>query len=172
MTLSLDLLQSSKPGQPRQTYCFSRTVCGCALCQAPCRHIPGSLDVTDLLKLCPSGQDIFKWAEEHLRAIVDKGYPTLVPARGLSGACHWLFEGRCAVHAAAPYSCAFFDAHMTEPEILARSQATIAARRQDQANRGLYYRVWTHLCGKNLLAPSGNRAALAADIERLRTQMS
>jgi hypothetical protein len=172
MKIALDLLHPANPGQPREAHGYSRTVCACAACQAPCRHIPGSLDVGDLLRLCPSNHELFTWAEEHLRAIVDKGYPTLVPARGRDGACHWLFEGQCAVHPYAPYSCAFFDSHMTEPEISERSRATIAARRQDEADRGLYYLIWRHLCSKNLLAPSGNRAALAANIERLRSRIS
>ena len=90
----------------REAFGFARTICDCAFCQAPCRHIPGSLDVADLPSLCPPGQDVFTWAEEHLRAIVDKGFPTLVPARTANGHCHWLFQGRCAVHASASYSCA------------------------------------------------------------------
>ena len=98
----------------REEYGFRRTVCGCECCRAPCRHVPGSLDVTDLVRLCPPPLDLFVWAEQHLRAVVDKPYPTLVPARGPGGHCHWLFEGQCVVHENAPYSCAFFDTHMTD----------------------------------------------------------
>ncbi len=156
----------------RQSHGFRRTVCGCMLCQAPCRHVPGSLDVSDLTEMCPVGQDLFTWAEEHLRAVVDKGYPTLVPARGLNGACHWLFEGQCAVHATAPYSCAFFDAHMTEEEIERRSRATVEARKQDAAANGIYFQVWTWLARKKLIVPSGDRAALAAEMGHLRARIS
>jgi hypothetical protein len=113
---------------------------------------------------------VFRWAEEHLRAIVDKGYPTLVPARGMNGHCHWLFAGRCAVHPVAPYSCAFFDAHMAEAEIDRRSAATIQARREDAAANGLYFRVWLHLCGKNLIGPLGDRVGLAEEVRSLRSR--
>src|ERR1700682_4838839 len=82
----------------RQEYGFHRTVCGCAFCRTPCRHLPGSLDVTDLLRLCPAGEDVMAWAQEHLRALTEKPYPTLVPARHPHGPCHWLFDGQCVVH--------------------------------------------------------------------------
>jgi hypothetical protein len=156
---------------PRQQHGFSRTVCGCALCAAPCRHIPGSLDVSDLERLCPKERDVFGWAEEHLRAVTDKPFPTLIPARQANGHCHWLYEGRCAVHDAAPYSCAFFDAHMIDDEIERRSTATIRARWEDAANNGVYYQVWLHLCRKGLIAPSGDRTALVAGVWALRVAL-
>jgi hypothetical protein len=169
--MSLQSLANNVDSPLRQVHGFRRTVCGCLLCQAPCRHVPGSLDLADLTGLCPPGQDLFTWAEEHLRAVVDKGYPTLVPARGIDGACHWLFEGRCAVHAAAPYSCAFFDAHMSEEEIERRSWATIVARKHDAAANGIYFQTWTRLVQKGLIAPSGNRTALEAEVGRLRAYL-
>jgi hypothetical protein len=152
----------------REQLGFRRTACGCEFCKAPCRHVPGSLDVSDLDRLCPPGQDLFAWAEEHLRAVTDKPFPTLVPARGADGHCHWFFEGRCAVHENAPYSCAFFDAHMTEAEAQRRSAATVRARQQDAARGGLYYRVWLHLCRRGLTSRSGDRAALAEEVRELR----
>lgn len=151
----------------REQFGFRRTVCGCEFCRAPCRHIPGSLDVADLPRLCPPGQDVFAWAEQHLRALTDKPFPTLVPARQANGHCHWLVAGQCAVHAHAPYSCAFFDSHQSEAEVQRRSAATIEARRQDAAQNGLYYRVWRHLCEKGLIGPSGDRAGLATELRRL-----
>ena len=87
----------------REAYGFGRTTCGCPLCQAPCRHLPGALDPADLSRLCPPGHDLLPWAEQHLRAMVDKPYPTLVPARRESGYCHWYVGGACAVHPAAPF---------------------------------------------------------------------
>src|SRR5438128_2537880 len=95
----------------REQFGFQRTRCGCVFCQAPCKHIPGSLDVSDLWRLCPKGQDVFTWAEEHLRVLPDKAFPTLVPVRQVNGHCHWFVQGKCAVHENAPYSCAFFDSH-------------------------------------------------------------
>jgi hypothetical protein len=152
----------------RETYGFPRTVCGCEFCRAPCRHMPGSLDVTDLTRLCPPDQDFFAWAEQHLRALTDKPYPTLVPARQENGACHWLFGGLCAVHENAPFSCAFFDMHMTDLEVTRRTAATIQARQDDAARNGLYYRVWLHLCRKELIGIPGNRAALAEELHEMR----
>jgi hypothetical protein len=155
----------------REQFGFQRTTCGCELCKAPCRHIPGSLDVSDLDCLCPAGRDLFAWAEEHLRALTDKAFPTLVPVRQANGHCHWFFEGRCAVHENAPYSCAFFDAHMSEAEAERRSAATIRARREDAAREGVYYRVWLHLCRKGLTCPSGNRTALAEEVREIRGRL-
>jgi hypothetical protein len=152
----------------REGYGFKRTACGCPFCVAPCHHIPGSLDVSDLARLCPDDQDIFSWAETHLRAVIEKSYPTLVPARQGNGHCHWLVDGRCAVHAAAPYSCAFFDAHQTPEEINQRSAATIKVRREDAANNGQYYRVWLHLQNKGLIANPGDLDGLAAEVNGIR----
>jgi hypothetical protein len=166
----MNLLQA--PSVTREQFGFRRTNCTCVFCQAPCRHIPGSLDVSDLSRLCPPGQDVFRWAEEHLRALAGRPVPTLVPARRADGSCHWLFQGQCTVHENAPYSCAFFDAHMTEAEIHQRSAATIQAREEDAAGKGLYYRVWLHLCQKGLTAPFGDKAALSAEASEIRRRLS
>jgi hypothetical protein len=151
----------------REQFGFQRTVCDCAFCTAPCRHMPGSLDVSDLPRLCPPDQDVFAWAEQHLRALTDKPFPTLVPARQASGHCHWLFDGKCAVHENAPYSCAFFDAHLSATEVERRSAVTIQARLEDETQNGLYYRVWLHLCRTGRVGRSGDRAALADEVRRL-----
>ncbi|MBL8797271.1 MAG: hypothetical protein JNM56_25435 [Planctomycetia bacterium] len=129
--------------------------------------MPGTLDVADLDRLCPSGLDLFPWAEEHLRALTDKSVPTLVPVRQANGSCHWLFNGQCAVHEHAPFGCAYFDMHMTDEEAERRAQATIEARRDDAARDGSYFRLWQHLCRKGLTAPSGDRPGLARDLQAL-----
>jgi hypothetical protein len=151
----------------REQYGFRRTACGCAFCQAPCRHVPGSLDPADLPRLCPRGQDVFAWAEQHLRALPDKPFPTLVPVRQPNGHCHWYYSGRCAVHENAPYSCAFFDTHLTDHDVQRRSAATIQARRKDRAAKGLYYRVWLHLCREGLTAGPGDRSALVTEWKKM-----
>ena len=152
----------------REAFGFRRTVCGCEFCAAYCRHLPGALDPADLPRLCPPGQDVFAWAERHLRALEDKPYPTLVPARRPDGPCHWYFEGRCAVHADAPYGCAFFDSHMSADEVSRRVAATVEAIRQDVGANGLYYRVWLHLRGQGLTGRPGDRAGLARVVQRIR----
>ena len=169
--MSIELPGNKNQPPPREQFGFRRTECGCAFCRAPCRHLPGSLDVSDLARLCPPGQDVFAWAEEHLRALTDKPFPTLVPARQANGHCHWLMDGRCAVHANSPYGCAFFDTHQTNEEAKRRSDATIQARHEDAARNGLYYQVWQHLCKKGLTSPSGDRAGLAQDMEKIQRNM-
>lgn len=156
---------------PREQYGFRRTECSCPFCQAPCRHIPGSLDVSDLERLCPPGQDLLTWAEQHLRALPEKPYLTLVPARQANGHCHWFFDGKCAVHDAAPYGCSFYDMHMSSEESERRTAPTVQARREDEAAQGVYYRVWRHLCQKGLIGPPGDREGLKADFARLSRQM-
>lgn len=155
----------------REAHGFRRTECGCAFCSVYCRHMPGTLDPADLTPLCRDERDVFVWAEQHLRALVDQPYPTLVPARNHRGHCHWYFDGKCAVHENAPYSCAFFDAHQSEVEVARRAAATIQACKEDAAANGLYYRVWRHLCGKGLIARRGDRQALLAEMQEIRRRV-
>lgn len=154
----------------REEFGFRRTACDCEFCTVYCRHVPGSLATTDLPRLCPPGQDVFAWAEQHLRAVTSKPYPTLVPARQANGHCHWHFDGLCAVHEQAPYSCAFFDSHMGEEEAERRSHASIRARQDDAAAHGLYFQVWQHLIRKGLTSPGGDWPALREEMARLRRQ--
>ncbi len=151
----------------RDVFGFQRTRCGCDFCKAYCRHMPGALDPSDLARLCPAGQDVFAWAEHHLRALIHHSYPSLVPARNEQGHCHWHFDGKCAVHENAPYSCAFFDSHMSDEEVDRRAAATIQACRDDAAANGLYYRVWLHLRRKGLIGKPGDRDALIAEVRRM-----
>jgi hypothetical protein len=152
----------------REEHGFRRTCCGCAFCAAPCRHVPGALDPADLVRLCPEGADLFAWAEEHLRALTSHPYPTLVPTRRADGACHWYYEGRCAVHEHAPYGCAFFDSHMPRAEVEARYAATVRAREEDAAAGGLYFQVWSYLCRRGLVGRPADRAGLGEEVRRLR----
>jgi hypothetical protein len=154
--------------QVREEFGFRRTRCDCPYCQAPCRHLPGSLCPSDLVRRCPAGRDVFAWAEQHLRALVGRPFPTLVPARQANGHCHWLYEGRCTVHEAAPFGCAFFDSHMTAAEVESREAATIRARLEDAAAGGLYSRVWLHLRGQGLIARPGDRGAVRDDMLAVR----
>jgi hypothetical protein len=152
----------------REEFGLQRTECGCACCAAPCRHVPGGLVPSDLAGLCPPGQDVFAWAEQHLRALTAGPHPALVPARGVTGGCHWFFEGRCAVHGHAPFGCAFFDSHQPPEEVRRRQEAMARARAEDAAADGLYTRVWRHLRAKGLVAPPGDWAAVLAEVDRIR----
>jgi hypothetical protein len=157
--------------QVREVHGFQRTVCGCEFCRAPCRHVPGGLDPADLERLCPKDPDVFAWAEEHLRARTGRPYPLLVPARHAEGHCHWLFDGKCAVHDNAPFGCAFFDMHMTPEEVERRRAATNQARHQEVAANGLYYRVWLHLRRRELVAQPPDHDALAQELLELRRRV-
>jgi len=159
--------QAASSAPVREQHGFQRTKCGCAFCAAPCRYLPGSLDIADLERLCPPERDLLSWAEEHLRALTDKPCPTLVPARRADGACHWFYDGRCVVHANSPYGCSFFDTHMDRAEVERRRDATIKARQEDEVRDGLYYRVWKHLCRKGLIGRPGDRVGLEAEFRRL-----
>lgn len=151
----------------REEFGFHRSVCGCEYCKAYCRHIPGSLIPADLARLCPPGHDLLTWAEQHLRALLDKPAPTLVPVRQENGHCHWHFDGKCAVHENAPFSCAFFDFHMSDAEAKERQEAALKARLDDVAARGPNYKVWLHLRQKGLIARSGDRSALTHDMQKM-----
>ncbi len=102
--------------------------------------------------------------------LTDHPYPTLVPARNDFGHCHWYFEGRCAVHENAPYSCAFFDAHLSDEEVNRRAAATIQACKDDATANGLYHRVWLHLRRRGLIGKRGDRAALIAEVQSISRQ--
>jgi hypothetical protein len=167
VTAERNLLRTELP-QAREAHSFRRTTCGCDFCKAFCRHLPGALDPSDLLSLCPREDEVFAWAEQHLRAHADSVSPSLVPARGFPGHCHWYFEGQCAVHANAPFGCAFFDAHQSDAEVEERVAATVRACREDAAANGLYFRVWQHLCARGLIARRGDRTALAREMRQIR----
>jgi predicted DsbA family dithiol-disulfide isomerase len=157
------ILSANKPEDERHG--FARTRCGCTLCQSYCKHVPGRLDVQDLLRLCPQGADVFAWAERHLEAVTDQAYPKLVPARRANGHCQWFQDGGCMVHAVAPFGCAYFDAHMTPEEVQRRGLATSRACLDDAQHHGLYTQVWRHLRDRGLTRPSGNRARLDEEME-------
>ena len=162
---------TADPRSPEQRYGFPRTRCGCDFCSAYCRHVPGRLDVSDPARLCPEGQDVFAWAEQHLQAVTDRPYPKLVPVKQANGHCHWYIDGKCAVHEKAPYGCAYFDAHMSTDEVKKRSQAADQASLNDATADGLHYRIWRHLRDRGLTRPSGDRAPLEAELLRIRLSM-
>ncbi len=177
-TLAAALERVENPGRSNLTasptrvqHGFPATTCGCDFCRAYCKHIPGRLDASDLYRLGPPGDEVFAWAERHLRAVDDTPYPKLVPARQANGHCHWYQDGRCTVHAQAPYGCAFFDAHMPTAEVNRRSQASVQAAIGDASIDGLHARVWRHLRDKGLTRPSGDRAPLDDEFRRIRESM-
>lgn len=96
------------------------------------------------------------FAEQHLLASltttvemqgVQKKIPTLVPRNQPSTrACHWLTDtGKCQIHEASPYGCAFFDEHQSREEGDRRAEAGIMEVIRDIQRPGPYAVVWVHL---------------------------
>jgi hypothetical protein len=150
----------------RTEFGYARSTCACADCAAGCRHLPGYLVPADLERLrdhLAPGEDLFAWARRSLLAspgaLVARGekvfsIPTLVPARRADGACLFLTEAdRCAIHAAAPFGCAFFDVHQAAAEADARSAAGLRAVLADWLAGGPYAEVWRALDAAGLRAP-------------------
>lgn len=147
---------------------FARTVCDCADCSEFCHWMPGFLLPDDLTRLAGTSEWrlLSKWALQHLLASqgslalwMGKQFrvPTIVPARQENGCvCHWLADGRCSVHADAPFGCAFFDTHQEYDEGMIRSQrSTLLLMSEVVKPQGasLYYRVWEHLVRHDRIAP-------------------
>ena len=143
-----------------------RSVCSCTDCVRNCRFIPGYLvpaDLPRILNHLAPGQDLFAWCRQHLLASpgakVMRGdrvfrIPTLVPARREDGACRFLTESdRCAIHAVAPFGCAFFDAHQSTAESDRRSKRGLRTVLEAWQNGDVYARVWTMLAETGLVAP-------------------
>lgn len=150
----------------RSEFGFGRTVCACAACVLYCRHLPGFLIPADLERLrlhLAAEEDLLDWAKKHLLAspgaqVLHRGQvfriPTLVPARRPDGACLFLTaEDRCAVHAVAPFGCAFFDTHQADAEADQRSRRGLQAVLEAWKHSDLYAQVWLALDAVGLRAP-------------------
>ena len=165
----------------RSEFGFSRTECACRLCQINCEHLPGLLVPSDLPRIVAAlgYSDLCQFAAENLLAspgwllgrrqldgaVQTVRIPTLVPARAPSGHCKFLKDGRCTIHAVAPYGCAMLDAHMSRRECDRRSLAAARAVAADFAGGGDYARLWAHLKAMGREAPpaeSSRRSLLAA----------
>ena len=149
----------------RTEFGFERTKCDCEECIQFCVSLPGSLIPADLEAI--SGylgySDLVQFAIENLLAspgaIVSDGkslirIPTLVPQRGPDGACKFLRDSRCSVHAHAPYSCAFFEAGQDQQEADARSLRGLHAIAREWSAGGIYARLWMLLHSMRLIGPS------------------
>jgi hypothetical protein len=151
----------------RSEFGFFRTVCACAGCVLNCRHLPGYLVPADLERIrleVVANEDLMDWARKHLLAspgakVAQGGriyrIPTVVPARRPDGACTFLTaEERCAIHAVAPFGCAFFDMHMADVEADRRSRRGLQAIVDAWTHGDLYAQVWLTLHEEGRQAPS------------------
>lgn len=148
----------------------TRTTCGCNECATNCRYMPGSLIPSDLGRMVPPGADSFAWAEANLLASpgalvkqLSTGtvfrIPTLVPAVKADGSCiHLTDEARCAIHAVAPFGCAFFDCRTTPRDDV--SAAGLINVMEAHQSGHLYTQIWEHLwnTGKRQKGPEELRA--------------
>jgi len=157
-------LPTIDPG--RNEFGLGRTVCGCSDCVRNCRFIPGYLVPADLRRIgehLAPGEDLLAWSRKHLLAspgaqVLRGGQviriPTLVPARRPDGACRFLkADDGCAIHAVAPFGCAFFDAHQSKSESDRRSICGLRAVLEAWQNGDVYAQVWTMLAEAGLVAP-------------------
>jgi Fe-S-cluster containining protein len=162
----------------RTEFGFERNECDCEKCIQYCLSLPGNLIPADLDTISAhlGYDDLAQFAVENLLAspgaIVSNGeslirIPTLVPQRRPDGACKFLLhDNRCAIHAHAPYSCAFFHAGQDPHEAEARSLRGLRAIAREWSTGGLYARLWIHLFSLGLVAPSPVEAR-----ERMRREL-
>lgn len=178
----------SSPGNesdPRLTpgpFPFKRTVCACRRCAISCEHLPGALAPSDLRTIAShlGHADIATFAKESLCAsegatlsMADGRVvqlPTLVPKSTPNGACIFLKEGRCTIHAVSPFGCSQVDAHMSDAEFTKRSNASYEALLDDFEGGGVYSKTVTQLRELGQLAPllATRRANLVAAMRRER----
>jgi Fe-S-cluster containining protein len=164
----------------RTEFGFKRIVCDCSACSKFCFAMPGYLVPSDIRRMAErlNEPDLAQFAFDNLLAspgaivIANGAYrtiPTIVPARKLDGSCRFLKNGRCEIHAVAPYGCAFVSTEQSREEsdaISARGLQEIAKawRRGD-----LYAQLWLMLYHSGRIAPSPIearariRVALAAE---------
>ena len=159
----------------RSEFGATRTSCGCERCRINCRHMPGFLIPADLDRLVPlTAADPLKFAEQALLAspgalVMKDGelfrIPTLVPATNNDGSCiHLTADGQCAIHANAPFGCAFFDCGLERPGL---AQKALMAVHRDWHNGGVYSLIWRYLNakGRTQLPPEVLRARITAALE-------
>jgi len=160
---------------PRTEFGASRSTCACSGCKLNCRFMPGFLIPQDLARMIPLDTDPFLWAEHNLLAspgalVSSEGrkfrIPTLVPATKPDGSCMNLTDdGRCGIHAIAPFGCAFFSCGPEVPGLSAEGLSAIIL--DSIIHGGLYKRIWTHLhdLGKTQRSAEELRARMAKHIE-------
>jgi hypothetical protein len=133
----------------RTEFGVARVSCACKECRFFCNVMPGRLIPADLDRLIPPGEDPLAWARVHLRATP---YRVLVPARtARRGPCHWLTaDGRCAVHADAPFGCAMFHCKLPSADEKRLKEGGNIAIIEDHARKGRYATIWKSLWDEGL----------------------
>lgn len=145
-----------------------RTTCACRTCALNCEHMPGALIPEDLERIRGIVPDLDEKLLASPGALVGDRFgkqwriPTLVPARTSAGACVFLTpDKKCSIHAVAPFSCAFFDAHHSGPEVSRLSTIGLVRIDQDRQNRGPYAQLRDRLVARGLTAPGPEESRAA-----------
>lgn len=107
-------------------YGFERTVCACDACSKHCTTRPGVLAPGDFEQIAGNLRVPFNFAMHYFRAspgaMVMLGgkacvqIPTITPRLDPEKGCVFLKDGKCDIHAVAPYGCSHFDDHMDAVE--------------------------------------------------------
>ena len=127
-----------------------RSSCACSGCVINCMFMPGFLIPADLERMIPADTDPLQWAESNLLAspgalVMRQGETfrvnTLVPAIQSNGACINLVDGRCSIHAVAPFGCAFFSCEDEIPHLATSGILAVILAGPES----LYRRIWEHL---------------------------
>jgi Fe-S-cluster containining protein len=79
--------------------------------------------------------------------------PTIVPARRSAGACRFLKDDRCTIHAVNPFGCAYFSAEQSK-EVDAISSRGLKEIVRAWRRGDLYARLWKMLYEAGRIAAS------------------
>jgi hypothetical protein len=141
-------------------------VCECQDCTLACKNNLGFLIPEDLARIATAiglpmdGDEFVEWALNSLLAsegvyIQRDKYdtvqiPLLIPGtqdlQDLTDTrCQWYIDGKCKIHAVAPYGCAMLDTHMTDEQYRNRKTYAYGRLMQALAERSQYYFIWNEL---------------------------
>lgn len=126
---------------------FARTTCACAECVDCCKRQPGALAPGELERIAEHlGQSVRVtalkfWASPGALVGDTKTGRTwrvgTITPRLVRGRCIFLdAQDRCAIHAVAPFGCAYFDTHMSAAEGQPRG-SWLAKQQMDPAYQSL-----------------------------------
>lgn len=159
--------------------CDARTECACKECVRNCYFIPGYLVPSDIQTIADhlNETDIVRFALDNLLAspgatIIANGelfqIPTLVPARRQDGACRFLKDDRCTIHAVSPYACRLFDHRQTKEQADAISMRGLMEIAKAWRDGDFYARLWLmlHEVGRVAPSPIVARARMQASLEK------
>jgi hypothetical protein len=151
--------------EERTEFGFKRIECACSACLRNCYGLPGYLIPADLWRIADylGEDDIVRFALDNLLAspgalVVAHGeifaIPTIVPARRPDGACRFLKNDLCSIHAVNPFGCAYFSAEQTKEQSDAISARGLMEIRKSWRQGDLYARLWARLYEAGRIAPS------------------